>query len=95
MNSNSISVYQAVDEMRKLTNDGKHFSFSFMSYSETKQCSHRMVDVQKARLGKKERIEHNCNAEIMETYVDLLTGEQHRFYKPLIMIFNGQITELT
>ena len=90
-----LSVYEAVDKMRDLTQSGKTFSFSFMSYSENRNSSHGIVSVTKARLTKKDKAEFNCNASIMENYIDVSTGEQHRFYKPLLMIFNGQKVELT
>ena len=34
--------------------------------------------------------EHNRNADLIEGYMDLETGEPRRFYQPLLMTFNGQ-----
>jgi hypothetical protein len=93
--SNSISVYEAVDKMREISKKDGHFSFSFMSFSEQRANSHGIVEVKKAKLTTKDRKEHNCNANIMENYIDIDSGEQHRFYKPLIMFFNGQKVKLT
>jgi len=90
-----ISVYNAIDEMRKLTKEKKPFSFSFMSCSESTQESHGIVEVAKAKLGRSDRVEHNHNADIMLNYIDLSNGEQHRMYQPLLMLFNGNAVELT
>ncbi len=81
--------------MRRLSQQGDEFSFSFMSYSEETGKSHGMVDVQRARFSSRISTEHNRNAEIMERYVNLDTGEARWFYQPLLMLFNNNKVELT
>lgn len=90
-----FTIYSAIEEMRKLTRKKISFSMSFMSYSESKQDSHGVVEVANAKLGKSDKVEHNRNADIMLNYIDKDSGEQHRFYYPLLMLFNGQAVELT
>ncbi len=92
----SLTLFQAIEEMRNASQkNGGHFAFSFMSYSETKQYSNGIVEVPKARLTTRDKKEHNKNTELMLNYIDLHTGEQHRFYQPLLMVFNGKKVELT
>jgi len=89
-----MDVYNAIDQMRELSNAGREFSFSFMSFSEATGKSEGMVDVSRARLRARPTIQQNQNAEIMEAFVNLDTGEPRQFYQPLLMIFNGQKTDL-
>ena len=46
--------------------------------------------MRRARLLKRERIEHHKHAEIVEAYIDLETMQYRRFYQPLLMFFNGE-----
>ena len=46
--------------------------------------------MRRARLLKRERIEHHKHAEIVEAYIDLETMQCRRFYQPLLMFFNGE-----
>lgn len=88
-----MTVYKAIAEMRRLTERGEHFSFTFMSYSENRQKSEGIIDVSKARLGTRDKSTVQ-NSEIMLTYIDLNTGEQRRVYQPLIIMFQGKKLEL-
>jgi hypothetical protein len=90
-----MNVYSAIDKMRELTQRGGEFSFSFMSFSETTGKSEGIVDVGRARLRKRPTVEQNKNAEIMEAYSNLDTGDARQFYQPLLMLFNGEKVELT
>lgn len=80
--------------MRRLTAEGKSFSFSFMSYNSDKGTSEGVVEVRRARLRKRETKEHHRNAGMVEAYTDLDTMEPRRFYQPLLMSFNGEKTVL-
>lgn len=88
-----MNVYEALTEMRRLSADGGSFEFSFMSYNPSAGTSEGVVYVRRGVLRKRESLEHNRNAEIIEAYTDLETGEPRRFYQPLLMTFNG--TKLT
>lgn len=90
-----MTVFEALNEMRRLTGLGNPFSFTFMSYYRTKQISSGIVEVQKAKLRKRGKIEHNSNAEIMEEYLDITTNSPREFYHASLMSLNGQQVELT
>ena len=85
-----MNVYEALTEMRRLSEEDRSFSFSFMSYNPTKGTSDGIVYVRRGVLRHRETKEHNKNADIIEGYTDLETGEPRRFYQPLRMTFNGQ-----
>lgn len=89
-----MEVYSALAEMRRLSSEKIPFSFSFVSYNSTKGTSKGIVAVANARLGKRERREYHKHADIVESYIDLDTGEQKRFYQPLLLTFNGIDLEL-
>ena len=90
-----LTVYDAIEQMRKISKAKGFFSFSFMSYSETKQESSGVVEFSKARLTASDKEEFNKNHDVMLNFVDLMTGEPKRCYQPLLMTFNGQKLELT
>ena len=90
-----MRVYDAIDKMREISRAKGEFSFSFMSYSESKGTSEGIVDVARARLRSRPDEGKNRNRDIMEAYIDLDTGEARQFYQPLLMMFNGQKVELT
>lgn len=85
-----MNLFEAISEMRRLTREGKSFSFSFMSYNSTKGTSEGIVYVRKAKLLQRESLRLNRNAEEMERYQDMETGEARRFWHPLLMDFNGE-----
>lgn len=85
-----MNVYEALAEMRRLSEEDSCFSFSFMSYNPTKGKSDGIVYVRRGVLRHREVKENNKNADLIEGYVDLETGESRRFYQPLLMTFNGQ-----
>lgn len=80
--------------MRELSRQGTPFSFSFMSYNQTAQCSEGVVEVRRARLRARTKEAHHRYAEIVEEYLDVDTGLPRRFYQPLLMSFNGQKIEV-
>ena len=90
-----MDVYKAIKEMRALSAEGIPFSFSFMSFSEDRQTSNGIVEVNRARLRGRPSKKHNKNAEFMENYLDLDTNEPKQFYHPLLMSFNGENLELS
>ena len=85
-----MDLYAAIKQMRELSDRQEPFSFSFMSCSTSTQDSRGIVDVRHARLRPRPHADGNRFAELHEEYVDLDTGEARRFYRPLLMIFNGQ-----
>lgn len=89
-----MELFSALAEMRRLSAQKIPFSFSFVSYNSTKGVSNGVVAVARARLGKRERKEYHRHADIVESYINLDTGEQKRFYQPLLLTFNGTDVEL-
>ncbi|MBD3630513.1 hypothetical protein [Cyclobacterium sp.] len=89
-----LTVYEAISEMRTRSARGQEVSFSFMSYSESKQETEGIVEVRRARLRRRSRDADFLNGELLEPYTDLDTLEQRRFYIPTLMTFNGQKTTL-
>lgn len=85
-----MKLYDAINEMRRLSREGKPFSFSFMSYNSSKGASDGVVYVRQAKTMMRERLEFNQNAEQQERYMDLDTMQPRRFWHPLLMTFNGE-----
>ncbi len=85
-----MELFEAIRRMRELSRQDVPFSFSFMSYNETAQKSEGIIEVRHARLRARAKTVHHRNAEIVEEYLDLDTGQPRHFYQPLLMTFNGQ-----
>lgn len=85
-----MNVYEALAEMRRLSSEEESFDFSFMSYNPSDGKSEGIVYVHKGILRKRESEAYNRNADIIEGYTDLETGEHRRFYQPLLMTFKGE-----
>ena len=89
-----MTVYEAIKEMRVLTEKGIPFSFSFMSFSVARQESAGLVQVRRAKLRRRGDKKHNRYAEHMEEYHDLDVFEDKHFWHCLLMEFNGQKVDL-
>lgn len=85
-----MKLYDAISQMRKLTAEGKSFSFSFMSFNESENLSEGVVDVTRGILRKKARSESYRNADSLIPYYDCVEGQAKQFYLPCLMVFNGQ-----
>lgn len=90
-----MKVFEAIEEMRRLTAEGKSFSFAFMSYSYERRKSGGMVTVCNARLRKQSRKENNRFADYMLNYTDLDTMEPGCCWQPLLLELNGEELKLT
>lgn len=88
-----MDLFEAIRQMRDFSKRNISFGFSFMSYNETAQKSEGIVEVRHARLRARTQEAHHRNAEIIEEYVNIDTGDARRFYQPLLMSFNGQKVE--
>lgn len=87
-------MYSAIDEMRKLTEKGQHFSIAFMSHDETRQKSKGLIEKTKVCLRKSTSIEQNQYAEFMLNMLDVETNIPFQCWKPCLMYFNGLKIEL-
>ena len=65
-----------------------------MSYNSSDGTSDGIVYVRSARLLAREDRKFNRNAEEMERYLNLDTGEARRFWHPLLMTFNNETIEI-
>ena len=89
-----MTVFEALNRMRQLSEKQIPFAFSFMSYNRTNQTTHGIVEVRHAKLKPRAKAATYENAEIIEEYTDLDTNENRRFYHPTLMTFNGQQLQL-
>lgn len=83
-----MNVFVAIENMKKLTEERKSFSLSFMSYSYARDKSHGIVTVPRARLTKPNKKDANIFAEYMINYINLDTLEPGRCWIPLLLEFN-------
>ncbi len=86
----NMDLYAAIKQMRELSDRKVPFSLAFMSCATSTQSSQGIVDVRHARLRPRPQANDNRLTELLEEYVDLDTGEARQFYRPLLLIFNGQ-----
>lgn len=89
-----MTVFQALNKMKELTRLGKSFSFSFMSYSSSRDKSEGIIEVSSAKLRKGTSDKDLENGDLLINYFNLDTFEDRRFYLPLLMSFNGQKLEI-
>ena len=90
-----MNVFQAIDEMRQLSSEGKSFSFSFMSYSYERNKSQGIVKVEHARLRKQSTLETNRFADYMLNFIDADTLEYGMCWQILLLEFDRNELELT
>lgn len=84
-----IKLYDAIGRMRELTRIGAPFTFSFMSYSETKGESDGVKVVTNAQLRMGYRRDQSDKSGLLIGYVNAHDGNRW-FYLPLLLSFNGQ-----
>lgn len=84
-----MTIYEAITDMRRLTKQGKSFSFTFMSYSHSRGISDGIVEVQNGRLRNRGMEKYNQFAELQEEYVNINNGEPRRFWHCCLLSFNG------
>ena len=80
----AIPLYQAVQEMRRLSALGKPFAFTYMSYSEASAQSDGVKQVNKAVLRKAAE----GNDELLP-YFDLEAQQNRQCHQVLLMSFNN------
>jgi len=85
-----MDIYEAIQRGRKLSAEGKSFSFSFMSYNSQAGTSEGVIEVRNGRFLSREDKRHHRDAEIVERYINLDTMETRHFYQPLLMTFEGE-----
>ena len=89
-----MTVYQAIEEMRRLSELRIPFSFSYMSYSIARRKSEGIVSIRHARLCKQNRKERNRYTDYMLNYIDLDTDKRASCWQPLLLTFNDNELQL-
>lgn len=90
----TMDLYDAIHEMRRLSDDNRPFSMTYMSCNLTAGKSDGIVKVRRARLLKRPSEKFHENAEFVERYLDLDTMQSRFFYQVLLMTFNGETVTL-
>lgn len=88
-----MTVYEAIHRMRQLSAKKQPFSFSYMTYSRTRQSSSGERTVEHALLHKNPKESPNRYQDHMLTYLDTDTGDVHQCWQPLIMTFDHRILD--
>jgi hypothetical protein len=86
----TIPLWNAIAEMRRLTEAGGTFSFVHASYDRDKQITQGIRVVHKAKLrpaGSEEKVK---NADHKLFFYDIVIREPRVCWQPLIMYFNGK-----
>ena len=90
-----MTVYEAIHQMRQLTQEDRPFALSYMTYSMQSRKSHGEVTCEHALLVKNPAPPYPQapvppSQDFMLTYRDQDTGEARHFWQPLLMSFNHQ-----
>lgn len=92
-----MTVYEAIHQMRQLSERKQSFALSYMTYSRQSGKSHGPVACEHALLVKNQKPAVGCAAAVpqpsqdyMLTYRDQDTGEARHFWQPLLLSFNHQ-----
>ena len=83
-----MKVYEAIQNMRRLTQQKQEFAFSFMSYSLSRDKSEGEVFVEHALLVNNAKDSRNAFQDFMLNFLDTDTGTRRQCWQPLIMSFN-------
>jgi hypothetical protein len=86
----TIPLWNAIAEMRRLTEAGETFSFVHASYDRDKQITQGIRVVHKAKLRPAAPEEKVQNADHKLFYYDIVIREPRVCWQPLIMYFNGK-----
>lgn len=85
----TITTFQAISMMRKLTKIGVPFSFSFYTYNSTKQQTSGVRSVERALLRQGLRKDQSDKSETLIAFTEYPTGEAKFFHLSLLLSFNG------
>jgi len=91
----TIPLYQAIEEMRKLTKAKKSFSFVHATYNRDTRSTDGIRNVKSARLRPKTSNEEIAYSDFKLFYYDEDQQLPRNCWQPLIMFFNGKKVILT
>lgn len=84
----TLTIFQAIKMMRKLTEVGVPFSFSYKPYSKSKNSTNGVRVVERALLRPSLRNDQSDLADVLIAYTEYPSGEPKFFYLPLLQTFN-------
>lgn len=90
MDELTISIWEAIRQMRENTGKGDTFSMVFMSYDRGRQKSQGVVSVNRAKLRNATPKDQNKNAKHMLNFLDVDLNLPRQMYLITLMEFNGQ-----
>lgn len=90
----TIDLYEAVEEMKKISLAGGTFQFKFRKWNRQTNNGGDLVNIQNARIRPKASDEKIANSSYKLYFVDADTGAAMVCWQPLIMEFNGMRTVL-
>ena len=91
----SISLYQAISEMKRLTEGKQSFSFIHATYNRETRSTDGIRNVKNARLRSKTTNEEIVYSDHKLFYYDIDQQLPRNCWQPLIMFFNGKKVILT
>ena len=85
-----IDLWEAIASMRKLSTEGKTFTFSHATYNQLTGEANGMRQVDNAYLRPSAKKEDLVNADLKLFYYDLDIRENRNCWQILVMYFNGK-----
>ena len=85
----TITVYDAIAQMRRISARGESFSFSHATYNRDEQYSHGVKHCQNAILRPAAKSDDVRDADMKLFYFDQDNRENRVAWQPGIMYFNG------
>lgn len=84
----TITIFQAIKIMRKLTDIGVPFSFSYKPYSKSKKSTNAIRVVERALLRPGLRSDQSELSDSLIAYIEYPSGEPKFFHLSLLLTFN-------
>lgn len=85
----TITIIQAIAKMRALTRIGVPFSFTYQTFSESKQKTNGVRSVERALLRQGLRNDQSEKADTLVAFTEYPSGEPRFFHLSLLLSFNG------
>lgn len=92
MDSPTINIFRAIEEMRQISKAGGTFSLKFRKWDRQRHHGGDLCSVMAARVRPAAHDEQVADADAKLFFVDTETGRARVCWQPLIMEFNGMRT---
>ncbi len=86
----TIDLYEAIRQMRKLTSEGKFFSFVHSTYNRDTQTTNGIRAVNKAHLRPQAKGDDVLNSDFKLFYIDDVLDKPRTCWQMLILFFNDK-----